>query len=87
MDGTRPVSFRLSSNISNFIEHSIAGHYNGALIAIAKCLNTHSVDHWIRPALWDVFYKAAENEPDLEIMNPVKEAVSLILNRINGKFY
>jgi len=39
---------------------------------------------WLRPILWDVFSKAAEEDPKMNIVNPVKRAVDTVLTRIKG---
>jgi hypothetical protein len=50
---------------------------------MARCLNNRSVDHLLRPMLWDVFHKAATDEvTDFVVMNPVKRAIDTILSRI-----
>uniref|UniRef100_A0A915D3U7 PI3K/PI4K catalytic domain-containing protein n=1 Tax=Ditylenchus dipsaci TaxID=166011 RepID=A0A915D3U7_9BILA len=80
LDGNRPVAFRVSPNIAHFLDLSIEGHLSGALIAIAKCLNNRSIDHLLRPILWDTFCKTVED--NVNVMNPVKRALDTVLSRI-----
>ncbi|CAK5085300.1 unnamed protein product [Meloidogyne enterolobii] len=82
LDANRPVPFRLTCNISHFLDASIDGHLAGALIAIARSFNTKTLEIWLRPILWDVFSKAAEEDPKMNIVNPVKRAVDTVLTRI-----
>lgn len=85
LDANRPVPFRLTSNISYFLEASIEGHFTAALTAIARCFGTRSLEVWLRPILWDMFSKAAEVNTKMNILNPVKRAVDTVLNRIKRK--
>uniref|UniRef100_A0A183C2W8 FATC domain-containing protein n=1 Tax=Globodera pallida TaxID=36090 RepID=A0A183C2W8_GLOPA len=82
LDANRPVPFRLTPNISHFLGLSIDGHLIGALTAVARSLNALSLEVWLRPILWDVFAKAAEDDPQLNIVNPVKRAVDTIVGRV-----
>ncbi|KAL3102749.1 hypothetical protein niasHS_001311 [Heterodera schachtii] len=84
LDANRPVPFRLTPNISHFLGLSIDGHFIGALPAIARSLNALSLEVWLWPILWDVFAKAAEDDPQLNIVNPIKRAVDTIVGRVKA---
>jgi hypothetical protein len=62
-----------------------SGHFTGALTAISRTFNAKSLEVWLRPILWDQFSsaaKGAEEDPQMNIVNPVKRAVDTILNRV-----
>lgn len=92
LDGNRPVAFRLSANITHFLDASIEGHFNGALIAIARCINSRRIEHLLRPILWDIFAREIENHHHQQnggndairlenLSATVKQALDTILTR------
>lgn len=67
---------------NNFL---FSGHLTSALTAISRAFNPKTLEIWLRPILWDVFSKIAEEEPQINVLNPVKRAIDTILNRIRCK--
>jgi len=87
LDANKPVSFRLSSNLTHFLGLSVDGHYSGALVAVARCFNSRQIQHLLRPILWDTFAGAVEDDTGMEIniASPVKRALEAIMGRIRSE--
>jgi hypothetical protein len=56
------------------------------MIAIARCLNSRTVEHWLRPILWDVIYDTSSDDLEMnDMLASVKRAVETILRKLKGR--
>ncbi|KAK0395513.1 hypothetical protein QR680_001317 [Steinernema hermaphroditum] len=83
---TKTIPFRLSPNISRYIGSSLDGHMKNAMIAVARCYESHDIPTLVRPFLFDIFYNIFYESADRhnEAIKAVEKSIEAIVSRIQG---
>ncbi|TMS35225.1 hypothetical protein L596_002673 [Steinernema carpocapsae] len=80
------VPFRLSPNLYHFLGASMDGHMKNAMIALARCFESHDAVVMARPLLYDLYHdllvRSSFDESDA--INAVKKSSDAIAERIHG---